>query len=48
MKEFTVTMTVNYHVHAETEQDALSSARTNLPSAFDLIDDEVKPVVDED
>ncbi len=34
-KPFTVTMTVNYHTHAET-------ARTNLPSAFDVIDDEVK------
>jgi hypothetical protein len=41
-KPFTVTMTVNYHTHAETAQLALDSARTNLPSAFDLIEDEVK------
>lgn len=41
-KPFTVTMTVNYHTHAETAQLALDSARTNLPSAFDVIEDEVK------
>ena len=41
-KKFTVTLTVNYHVKAETEQLARDKAMTNLPSEFELIDDEVK------
>jgi hypothetical protein len=47
-KTYTVTMTVNLHVDAVSEQAALEVARETLPSSFDVIEDEVKLSADQD
>ena len=46
--EFTVTITANRHINAHDEDEALALVRDELPDAFDLIEDEVKPSADSD
>jgi hypothetical protein len=42
MKNFTVTLTINYHCDAETEKEAYDMACSELSGRFDLIDSEIK------
>lgn len=40
--DYTITFTVNFHVKASSSEVALAVARKTLPSAFDVIDEDIK------
>ena len=48
MNKYTVTITANYHVEANSSEEALVKVREELPIAFDLIEDEVHNSEDDD
>ena len=47
MKEFTITLTVNRHIKARSEHEALNQVRSELDGNFDVIDEEIKVSADQ-